>query len=124
MGDKPTAQPRIAGPSAEFGPKFSPDNRWIAYVSDESGRREPYIQRYPKGNRLAVSIGGGASPVWAPDGREIFFAGTYDGTLRLMVVSVTRDGDSLRLGTPRPLLDMRVAGPTGISEQYVPAIQP
>jgi Tol biopolymer transport system component len=90
----------------------------MAYVSDESGRFEVYIRRYPQGERLAVSTGGGLSPVWAPDGREVFFTGTYEGTLRLMVVAVTSDGDSLRLSTPRPVLDMRVAGPTGVIEQY------
>ena len=118
MGDKPSAQPLLNGPSEEFGPRFSSDGRWMAYVSNESGRREVYIRRYPQGNRLAVSTGGGQSPVWASDGREVFFTGTYEGTLRLMVVAVTPDADSLKLGTPRPLLDMRVAGPTGAIEQY------
>lgn len=118
MGDTSSAQPLVNGPTREFGPKFSPDGRWIAYVSAESGRIEVYIRRYPEGNGIAVSTGGGQSPVWAPGGREVFFTGTYDGALRLMVVSVTPEGDALRLGAPGPLLDMRVAGPTGVIEQY------
>ena len=118
MGDKPSAQPLLNGPATEHGPKFSPDSRWMAYVSDESGRREVYIRGYPQGDRLAVSTGGGDGPVWAPDGREIFFTGTYDGTPRLMVVTVMPEANTLRLGAPRPLLDMRVAGSTGIIEQY------
>ena len=69
-------QPRtwIAGPFNAAGPRFSPDGRWVAYVTDESGRDEVYLASYPdRRRRLRVSIDGGSEPVWRPDGRELFF---------------------------------------------------
>jgi len=117
-GDTPSARPLIAGPAEEHTPSFSPDGRWLAYVSSESGRREVYVRRYPQGERLAVSTDGGQGPAWGPGGREIFFQGPHEGSPRLMAVSVTAAGDTLRLGKPMPLLDMRVPGSTGAIEQY------
>jgi serine/threonine-protein kinase len=117
-GDKPTAQPLLSGPASEHTPSFSPDGRWLAYVSDESGRYEVYVRRYPQGDSLSVSTSGGQGPVWSRDGREIFFQGSHEGAPKLLVVSVAITGDTLRLGKPAPLLDMRVPGPTGTVEQY------
>jgi hypothetical protein len=53
---------------------FSPDGRWVAYVSNESGRAEVYVGRFPDlANKIAVSIDGGARPRWSRDGRELFY---------------------------------------------------
>ena len=58
----------------ERGPRFSPDGRWVAYVSDESGRDEVYVLPHPEpGVRTLVSNAGGDQPVWSPDGRELFY---------------------------------------------------
>jgi serine/threonine-protein kinase len=58
----------------ESGAQFSPDGRWIAYDSDESGRSEVYVQAYPDGGeKVAVSSGGGVVPVWSRDGKELFY---------------------------------------------------
>jgi len=55
-------------------PKFSPDGRWLAYASDESGRREIYVQPYPgPGGKWQISTDGGNEPVWSPNGRELFY---------------------------------------------------
>jgi len=102
MGDKPTPKPLLNSAASEHSPKFSPDGRWLSYSSDESGRFEVYVRGYPKGERFAVSTGGGNGPVWRPDGREIFFQGPYEGVPKLMAVSVTSEGDSLRLAKPCP----------------------
>jgi serine/threonine-protein kinase len=118
MGDKPIAQPLVSSPAREHSPRFSPNGAWLAYVSDESGREEVHVRRYPQGERFQVSTAGGVGPVWNPNGREIFFQGPHEGSQKLMVVSVTADGDSLRLGAPMPLFDMRVRGSTGVMEQY------
>jgi hypothetical protein len=118
MGDKPTSEPFLQSAAAEHSPAFSPDGRWLAYVSDESGRSEVYVKGYPQGDRLAVSASGGNGPVWARDGKALFFEGNIDGTPKLMTALVTRDGVSLRVGKPLPLLDRRVPGPTGVIEQY------
>jgi len=54
---------------------FSPDGRWVAYMSDESGRAEIYVRPFPgPGTRYLISTDGGAAPVWSRDGRELFFA--------------------------------------------------
>ncbi len=55
-------------------PAISPDGRWIAYQSNLSGRYEIYVERYPEsGNRQQISTGGGRTPAWSRDGRELFF---------------------------------------------------
>src|SRR5205085_673890 len=105
-------------PASEYSPKFSPDGRWLAYESDTSGRNEVYVQPYPKVERLPVSTSGGNGPVWRRDGKELYFMGTDAGVPKMMAVSVTPEGASLRLGKPAPLFDLRVPGSAGAIEQY------
>jgi Tol biopolymer transport system component len=58
----------------EGAPAFSPDGKWIAYVSDESGRFEIYVRPYPgPGEKWPISSGGGNEPMWRPDGRQLFY---------------------------------------------------
>ena len=79
---------------------FSPDNKWIAYGSSDSGRDEIYVRPYPgPGGQWQVSIGGGFRPHWSNDGREIIYAG-LDGDLMAVAVD-TRDG--FRTAAPRRL---------------------
>jgi Tol biopolymer transport system component len=84
---------------------FSPDSRWISYVSDESGQPEVYAQPfvYPlpplPGAKVLISRGGGTSPHWRADGKEIFYRAA-DGTL--MAVSLTTD-TTMRPGVPKTL---------------------
>ena len=118
ISDKPAAQPLVNSPASEHSPRFSPDGTWLAYVSDESGRPEVYVRRYPQGDRFPVSTSGGVGPVWSPDGEEVFFQGPYEDAQKLMVVSVTVDRGGVRLGKPTPVFDMRTPGPTGAVEQY------
>lgn len=117
-GHEPLSEPLLATPGQEQGPAFSPDGRWLAYSSTESGRAEVYVQGYPKGERFVVSVDGGANPVWRHDGRELYFAGR-DGELAIMMaVAITPEGASLRLGKPEPLFNLNVAGPSGEPEVY------
>ncbi len=68
------AQPFLQTRYNEGAARFSPDGRWLAYVSDESGRREIYVQPYPgPGGKWQISTEGGTEPVWNPNGRELFF---------------------------------------------------
>ncbi len=90
-------------PFNELAPQFSPGPaggpRWIAYASDESGRSEVYVQRYPGGeNRIPVSTGGGIVPQWSPDGKELF----YLSADAVMAVTMQPDG---AIGAPRRLFD-------------------
>ena len=67
-------RPLLNSPFAETDGRFSSDGRWIAYTSDETGRQEVFVQPYPPtGPKWQVSVGGGNSPRWRRDGKEIFY---------------------------------------------------
>ncbi len=86
---------------------FSPNGRWIAYVSDESGQYEIYIRLYlsAEGKRQ-VSTGGGVDPMWNPNGKELF----YRNGDKMIVVDVEIEGE-LTLGEPRVLFQKPLASP-------------
>jgi roadblock/LC7 domain-containing protein len=70
----PASRLVIAGRFGESAPALSPDGKWVAYQSDETGRMEVYVRPYPgPGARVSVSLQGGTEPVWAHSGRELFF---------------------------------------------------
>jgi hypothetical protein len=67
-------RPYLATPAHVRGARVSSDGRWAAYVSDETGRNEVYVQSYPTpGHKVLVSNGGGGNPVWRRDGRELYY---------------------------------------------------
>ena len=69
-----TVKPLLVTPFNELAARFSPDGRYMAYLSDRSGRQEVYVQPFPgPGDTVQVSTGGGTEPVWARSGRELFF---------------------------------------------------
>jgi serine/threonine-protein kinase len=72
-----TPVPLAATKYTEMHPAVSPDGRWLAYTSDESGANEVYVRPFPStgSGRWQVSNGGGTSPAWGPGGRELFFLG-------------------------------------------------
>ena len=80
-------RPIVATDAEEFSPAVSPDGRWLAYSSNESGRREVYVQTFPEagGARYQVSNAGGITPVWGRNGREIFY---IDGASNMVAVPV------------------------------------
>ena len=73
--DSPAAvRPFLMTAADEDSPSISPDGRWIAYVSDESGRREVYVRPLTgPGPRVQISVDGGTEPVWGRSGREVFY---------------------------------------------------
>ena len=88
-------------PFDESSPALAPDGKWLAYVSDESGRSDVYVQPYPgPGGKWAISEAGGAHPVWSPDGKELF----YREGERLMMVDVQLTPE-FRASRPRQLLE-------------------
>jgi dipeptidyl aminopeptidase/acylaminoacyl peptidase len=94
-------QPFIGSTSNESSPRFSPDGRWIAYASDESGRYEIYVRPYPgPGGKWQISTEGGREPVWNPKGRELF----YRVGNKVMAVDVTTDRN-FSVGKPKMLFE-------------------
>jgi Tol biopolymer transport system component len=69
-----TTVPLVNGPANEIHPRVSPDGRWLAYASDETGQLEVYLRPFPgAGGRIQVSSGGGAEPGWSVDGKRLFY---------------------------------------------------
>jgi len=106
-----TAEPLLRTPSNESAPRFSPDGRWLVYVSDESGRYEVYVQPYPgPGGKRQISTEGGTEPLWNRNGRELL----YRSGNKMMAVEITTL-PSFAFSTPRMLFQgeqyMTAAGP-------------
>jgi hypothetical protein len=105
----------LATPFSELEAVFSPDGRWIAYTSNESGRYEiyvrPFLAKGPSGapalgeGKWQVSRDGGATPHWAADGKQIIFASTYTETLATLrnTVDVKANGNAFEAGVPQRL---------------------
>jgi eukaryotic-like serine/threonine-protein kinase len=89
--------------------KFSPDGRWIAYVTNETGRQEVYIQPFPDlSSKWQVSSGGGIYPVWRRDGRELYYLAP-DMRLMAVPIQVTAQPLAIEPGVPRALFTTRLA---------------
>jgi hypothetical protein len=112
-GDTATPEPFVETPFMERGAIFSPNGRWIAYVSDKSGQNDVYARPFPgPGVEITISVEGGQEPVWAPSGNALY----YRHEDELMVVSVDETGSSLSPGTPTHLLDDLFMRDTGGAE--------
>ena len=100
MGDT-TVVPLLTTPAREMSPTVSPDGRWLAYVSDESGANEIYVRPFPDvgGARWQVSLNGGTLPVWARSGRELFYLSGRQEMTSLQL----KPGPGFAVGEPRPL---------------------
>ena len=86
-------------------PQLSPDSRWLAYVSNESGRDEVYMEPFRReGDRVRISVAGGGQPKWRGDGKELFFT-TPDN--QLVAVQVQTAGDRVEVSLPVELFEIR-----------------
>jgi len=101
----------------EANSRFSPDGRWIAYQSIESGRYEIYVVPFPAGSgKWQISTNGGSWPRWRRDGKELFYM-TLDG--QMMAVTIAFSGTSLEAAPPVPLFTTRTfAGGAALRPQY------
>ncbi len=90
---------------SEEHPEISPDGRWTAFDSSESGQREVYVQQLTGGPKRQVSIGGGQMPVWNRDASELFYA-ARDGML--MSVGIRLAAGRLETGEPQPLFPLQL----------------
>ena len=119
----PDAHPvaHINSEFAEAQAQLSPDGRWIAYVSNESGAFEVYVRAFPSGeSKKRVSIRGGHEPQWRGDGNELFYLSS-DRNLMSVAMHV---GLTLEPSVPTPLFETRMAtvlNPSYTRNQYVPS---
>ena len=101
LDDDRTVSELVNTESNERSPMISPNDRWLAYESDESGRWEVYVQAFPDATRkVQVSTDGGVRPRWNPNGQELF----YRQGDKLMAVEIETEG-ALELDTPRALFE-------------------
>jgi eukaryotic-like serine/threonine-protein kinase len=108
-------QPFLQTSFIEAQPRFSPDGRWVAYISNETGQFEVYVQSFPAINgKVPISTGGGSQPQWRGDGRELYY---YTPDRKLMAVEVNGEGSTFKVGVPRPLFNIRVVG-AGIDQGF------
>jgi serine/threonine protein kinase/Tol biopolymer transport system component len=97
--------PLVNTPFIDSHAQVSPDGRWVAYFSNETGQPEVYVQPLSGGSgKWQVSNGGGIFPRWRGDGRELFYMSQLSQG-RLMAVDVRVSGDTFEAGTPRELFD-------------------
>ena len=110
-GEEPA--PLLRTRARESAPAFSPDGRWIAYTSDDSGRLEVYVARYPELDRRSViSTTGGRDPLWSPQGGELFFLDTRN---QLVAVPMA---DGQPAGPAQPLFETSVIPDRFLSRTY------
>ena len=112
LDDERRAEPLLQTPAVEMDARFSPNGRFLAYASDESGQNEVYVRPFPnlEGGKWQISTEGGREPVWAHSGRELF----YRSGEKMMIVDI-RIQPAFRSGTPRQLFEgpyLRAPTPT------------
>jgi Tol biopolymer transport system component len=91
---------------SEFAGSFSPDGRWLAYQSNQSGRPEVYVQSFPEpGRKWQISTEGGTEPAWSPNGRDLYYVSRDQ---KLMKVEV-KTGAGFDAGIPQALFPMPLA---------------
>ena len=98
-----TVEPLLQRPFSDTRPAVSPDGRWIAYDSRESGQAEVYVQSFPDlAGKWQISTAGGTSPKWGPDGRELFYR---DGQGQAVLVVPIDTEEGFAAGTPEVLFE-------------------
>jgi eukaryotic-like serine/threonine-protein kinase len=104
LADERKPRPLVQTAFVERSGRFSPDGRWVAYQSNESGRGEIYVIPFAsEGGKWQISTAGGDDPKWRRDGRELF----YVSGNRLMAAEVSANGTAFRVGSVRPLFEAR-----------------
>jgi eukaryotic-like serine/threonine-protein kinase len=93
----------------EVNGQFSPDGKWIAYQSNETGRFEIYVQPFPRGQKKIISTSGGAQVRWRRDASELFYI-ALDGRLTAVPIRIPPNSGNVEAGPPIPLFATRVGG--------------
>jgi Tol biopolymer transport system component len=102
--------------ASERAARFSPDGRWIAYVSDASGINQVYVKAFPdSGGQWQVSTNGGYHLAWRHDGKELFYVSSDK---KMMAVEVKGEGANFDASAPKPLFDLRIPAFNAASAQF------
>jgi hypothetical protein len=114
--------PFIQSPANDMGGVLSPNGKWLAYFSDESGRSEVYVTAFPgPGGKWQLSNGGGGNPSWSADGKQLY----YTNVDKLMVVAI-QNADTFQFGAPTALpihvSEFAALGPVAPGEKF-PALK-
>jgi len=111
--------PFLQTPFNEDDGVFSPDGRWMAYDSDQSGSFEVYLSPFPSGgSKWQVSQGGGVQPFWSRDGSKLFYIAPGG---KLMEASIKENGSAVAIGTPQELFQQQMQDPTESDQTYAVA---
>jgi Tol biopolymer transport system component len=104
-------KPFLATRANELCPRISPDGRWLAYISDESGPDEVYVRPFPgPAGKWQISSGGGAEPVWSRTSKQLFYS---TNNQKIMVVTYSASGESFEAGKPALWSEGRFADRAG-----------
>jgi Tol biopolymer transport system component len=110
-----TTRPLLQAEFNQMGARLSPDGRWLAYESDETGEFEIFVRSFPEsGERRQFSVGGGRQPRWRGDGKELF----YVSPDRKITSVEVRPGPPLTAGKPRPLFQTRILAQVEARNHY------
>jgi dipeptidyl aminopeptidase/acylaminoacyl peptidase len=108
----------LGTPFNEQAATLSPNGRWMAYSSDETGRDEVYVRPFPEGDaKTLVSMDGGSEPRWSPDGRTIYYQSLRNGVPMLIAAEVT-PGPEFQVGAQTPLFDVSEFEPASPHANY------
>jgi len=112
MLGKPKPAEIVQTPFTDWVASFSPDGKWLAYMSNESGIEDVYVKSLTTARRHRVSAGGGIQPRWRHDGRELFFLGPGN---QLMSAAVEPGNEFV---SSPPKLLFAACGPTSVAWEY------
>ena len=101
--------------SVEVQGRFSPNGKWVAYTSNESGTYQVYVRSFPSGGQWQISDNGGGDPKWRRDGKELFY---ISSDRKLMAVEVKGEGSTFESSVPKTLFEMRIRGLPGPRNYY------
>jgi eukaryotic-like serine/threonine-protein kinase len=115
--------PFLNSPANELGPVLSPNGKWLAYTSDESGRAEIYVTAFPEpGGKWQISNGGGSSPSWSGDGKQLYYT-VGDKLMLVPIQNVETFGFGAPAALPIHLNEFAALGPVAPGERF-PALKP
>jgi hypothetical protein len=118
-----STRPLVVTPGSDYGAAISPNGQWFAYLSDESGRGEILIDKFPEGGqKTRVGFGDQDSPIWSPDGWELFFtAASATGDGRDMMAAHVEFTPTLRVSAPRRLFSGSFVNGTDMGRAFAVA---